>query len=408
MNSRMVKRGLLSVVVIAILAGLFYALRPLPIAVDVAKISRAPLEVAIEEEGVTRIREVYQVSAPVGGKFRRAPREVGDQVISGKTIVASIEPEDPPFLHVRKRRELQAAVAAARAAITLAEAEVRRGLAQLGYARSDLERSKSLAANNAVSAKTLDQAKMLFDTRTAAVESAKATLELRKRELESAQARLIGPATPDINATMGESCCVLIKAPVSGQVLKIFHESEQVVPSGATLLEIGDPKDLEITVDLLSTDAVKVKPGMSAIIKDWGGVGVLHARVKHIEPSGFKKVSALGIEEQRVKTVLELTEPYEKWRKLGHDFRVFIDIIIWSQKDVLTVPLSALFRQGNSWATFKIVDGTARLVKIKIGHRNTRQAEIIEGLKQGDTVILHPSDRVKDEIRVSVREGISQ
>lgn len=357
MGGKNIKRGLLGALVVVILAGLFYAMRPLPIAVDVAKIGPASLQVVIEEEGVTRIREVYRVSAPVGGKFRRAPREVGDQVIAGKTIVASIEPEDPPFLDIRKRRELEAGVAAAKAAITLARAEVRRAKAELGYAKSDLARSKLLAENNTVSAKTLDQAQMQFETHTAGVESVEATLELRKRELESAQARLIGPETP-VKPRDGV-CCVQIKAPESGQVLKIFHESEQVVKAGATLLEIGDPKDLEITVDLLSTDAVKVKPGAMAIIKDWGGVGVLRALVEHIEPSGFKKVSALGIEEQRVKIVLKLIEPYEKWHKLGHDFRVFINIIIWSKKDVLTVPLSALFRQGSEWATFKIVDDTA-------------------------------------------------
>lgn len=401
-----IKRFLLAVIAVAIVGGLVYALRPLPIPVDTAFIASGPLEVTVDEEGVTRIREVYMVSAPVAGKVRRSPREVGDEVIANETVVAVILPGDPPFLDARTRRELLAAVAAAEAAVSLAEAQVRRAESELVFAQGELRRAVRLRESSTISEQALEKARLDVETGKAAVASEKATLELRRRELESAKARLIGPESPQAYLEEQEDCCVKVMAPIGGRVLKIIHESEKQVSAGEPLLEIGDPGDLEIVAELLSSDAVKIAKGAQAYVENWGGADVLRARVKRVEPAGFKKVSALGIEEQRVNTVLEILDPPEKWRMLGHDFRVFVRIVTWSSDTVLQVPISALFRQGAEWAVFVVVDGMAALHKVEIGNRNSRYAEVKGGIEEGAQVILHPSDRVADGVQVIEREDI--
>jgi HlyD family secretion protein len=402
MNGTWIKRALLAGLAVLVIAGFYYALAPKPALVDTATIARAPMRVTVDEEGETRIREIYVVSAPIGGKVLRSPREVGDVAVKGETLVAVIQPEDPSFLDIRKRRELEAAVAAAEASIILTESQIRRARSELEFARSELKRAKSLAERGTVSQRTLEKAKMDVEVREAELAQAEANLELRKRELESAKARLIGPTESASRDTAG-SCCVEVYAPESGRVLKIHHESEQIVQPGAPLLEIGDPHDLEIVVDLLSTDMVKVKPGAEAHIEGWGGPGILNARVRRIDPAGFTKVSALGIEEQRVNAILDLTDPKEKWKALGHDFRVFVRITVWQSDDTLTVPLSALFRRGRDWAVFKVEDGKAKIVTVEIGERNTERAQLLSGLAEGDKVIIHPSDKVSDGVSVEER-----
>ncbi len=404
MNGKWIKRVLLLGLLLAIAAGFYYALAPKPILVDTAVISRNPLKVTVDEEGETRIREIYVVSAPIGGKVRRSPREVGDAAVKDKTLVAVIQPEDPSFLDIRTRRELEAAVAAAAATIVLTESEIRRARSELVFARSDLKRAQSLAGRGTISQRTLEKAALEVQVREAGLAQAEANLELRKRELESAKARLIGPEQQNA-VDPGSSCCVEVRAPVSGRVLKIHHESEQIVRSGAPLLEIGDPHDLEIVVDLLSTDAVKVKAGAEAQIEGWGGIGVLKATVLRVDPAGFTKVSALGIEEQRVNTILDLTDDKKKWTELGHDFRVFVRITVWSSQGSLTVPLSALFRRGKDWTVFRVDEGVAMLTKVEIGQRNTEMAELLSGLTEGDMVVLHPSDKVSDKVAVERRDA---
>ena len=341
-----IKRALLAMVVLMIVGGLIYALRPLPIPVDTALIESGPLEVTVDEEGVTRIREVYMVSAPVAGKVLRSPREVGDEVSGGETLVAVIQPGDPSFLDARTRRELGAAVAAAKAAVSLAEAQVLRAESELVFAEAELRRAVQLRETQTISAQALEKARLDVETGKAAVASEQANLEFRRRELESAEARLIGPEMEQAHPDDNDDCCVRVMAPVDGQVLKIIHESEQRVGAGQPLLEIGDPRDLEIVAELLSTDAVKIAQGAGAYIVGWGGADTLEAKVTRVEPAGFEKVSALGIEEQRVNTILELTDPPEAWAQLGHDYRVFVRIVTWSSAGVLQVPISALFRQG--------------------------------------------------------------
>lgn len=402
MNGTWIKRALMAAFALLALAAFVYALTPKPVLIDTAVIERGPMKVTVDEEGETRIREIYVVSAPIAGKVLRSPREIGDVVEKDKTLVAVIQPGDPEFLDVRRRRELSAAVAAAEAAVSLTEAQIQRAESELQFAQNDLERARQLAERGTVSKRSLEKASMEVEVMQAELARARANLLLRMRELESAKARLIGPqdaVTPDEE----RSCCVQVHAPIAGRVLRIDKESEQIVTAGEPLLRIGDPKDLEIVTDLLSTDAVKVKAGAEAMIEGWGGATPLKARVRRIDPAGFTKVSALGIEEQRVNTILDFTGPKENLPPLGHDFRVFVRITVWSSDDVAKVPLGALFRQGNEWAVFTVVDSEARLTLVKIGQRNTQSAEIIDGLAPGARVILHPSDRISDGTKVEER-----
>lgn len=242
---------------------------------------------------------------------------------------------------------------------------------------------------------------MAQKTSTAALNTAIAQLSMRQRELESARAQLIEPSS-DLGADQA-SYCIRVYAPVSGRVIRIVTESETVVQSGAPLLELGDPADLEIAVDLLSIDAVRIQEGAKAEIVSWGGAKRLHAVVSRIEPTGFKKVSALGIEEQRVKVRLAIEEPFEQRLRLGHDYRVYVRIIEWTGDKVLSVPLSALFRQGDAWTVFLVNDGISMLRTVVVGRKNSQHAQITKGLAEGDRVILHPNDRIREGTRVTER-----
>jgi HlyD family secretion protein len=395
------KRVLLIVVVVLAVAAAAWALRPQPVPVDIALVEAGALEVSVEDEAVTRIRDVYTVSAPVGGKTQRSPRRVGDSVEAGETVVAVIEPGDPGFLDIRTQRVSEAQIEATRAAINLAEAQLRQAQAQLDFAQSDLTRAMELARRETISQRALDQARFEVLTAESGLASAQATLEVRRRELASAEAGLIQPGGAGNTAP---NCCINVMAPTSGRVLRVLVESEQVVQPGTALVEIGDPGNLEIVVDLLSRDAVRVEPGASARITGWGGAQEFEARVLHVEPSAFTRVSALGIEEQRVRTILEFADESEAIARLGHNFRVVARILVWEGRDIVTVPLGALFRDGESWAVF-VVDGeVARVRRIAIGERTMRRAQVLDGLAVGEAVLLHPSDRIADGVAVAVRE----
>lgn len=397
------RRLIMAAVVIAIVLGVVYALAPKPVGVDLATLDRGAIEVTVDEEGVARIRDVYRVSAPVGGNLERFPLEVGDPVVAGETVVAEIRPSAPSFLDMRTRRELEAAAGAAAAAVHLAEAELNRARAQLRLAEADLERAERLAESRTISERALDEARSNADTAEAQVAQAQATLTLRINELASAEARLIQPNAEDPAPEM--TCCVLVRAPVDGVVLKVHAESAQVVAAGALVAEIGDPGDMEVVVDLLSEDAVRVEPGAAARVEGWGGDDVLTAEVRRIEPSAFTKVSALGIEEQRVNAILDLTDPRTAWERLGHEFRVFVRIRVWLGEDVVRVPLAALFRSGEQWSVFKMVDGEAVIAPVSIDHRDDVFAEATEGLAAGDIVVLHPSDEVIEGVSLEPRDG---
>ncbi len=410
MRANWMKRAGWALVLGVILAGVIWFAWPRPLAVDLAIVTKAPMEVTIDDEAKTRVRHVYTVSAPVAGKVLRISHpfgdrgisvHVGDQVTADETVVAVMRPTTPSFIDARSREELQAALAAAEAAVNLAEAEVRRMEAALEFSRGELRRAETLARTDAVSVRSLEKARFDVVTNEAMLASAKAQREVRRYERASVAARLIEPssAPPQLNS----ACCIQLRAPVTGRVLKIIQDSEAVVAAGAPLIEIGDPRDLEVVADLLSNDAVQIKPGARVRIDGWGG-STIQGRVIRVDPAGFLKVSALGIEEQRVRTTIDFVDPPEAWSRLGHDYRVIVHVVIWNAQDALSVPVGALFRKGEDWAVFAIKDGRARATVVKIGHRNNRMAEILSGLLEGDQVVLHPSDRVKDGISVSKRE----
>ena len=252
-----------------------------------------------------------------------------------------------------------------------------------------MDHARKLAANGTISARALEKAVNDLDAANAVIAQAKANLELRKSELISTEARLIEPDQQTFIPSR-DGCCVAVRSPADGVVLKLSAESEQVVPVGAPLVEVGDTRDLEIMVHLLSSDAVNIAPGAAARLDEWGGP-VLNAKVRRIDPAGFTKVSALGIEEQRVDAILDLTDPYETWQRLGHEFRVMVHITTWKSDDVVRVPLGALFRRGAEWSVFRVVDDRAVHTPVKIDHRNQHFAEVTEGLAAGDRVILHPA-----------------
>ncbi len=382
-------------------AALAWLFRPAAVAVDIVTVDRGPLLVSVSDEGETRVRDMYVVSAPVPGLMRRIELEAGDAVLADQTLVARIEPSDPSFLDVRSEAEARASVDAASAARTLAAAQVRRAQAELDFAQAELRRIRELARAHTVSANDLDAAERRARTADAALAEAQAERRVRDSEYQLARARLL---TPGANRQRAADCdCLNVFSPVSGSVLRIIKESEGVVQSGTPLVEVGNPDDLEVVVDLLSADAVRVQPGQRVIIEAWGGDPPLDGRVERVEPYGFTKVSALGIEEQRVNVIVDITSPRERWPRLGHGYRVEPRIVLWESDDVLRVPLSALFRHEQRWAVFVVEDGRARLRPVEIGQGNGLEAEVVDGLTAGERVVAHPGDRVAPGARVTER-----
>ena len=390
-----------AVIAAAVVSALVYALRPQPAGVDVADVGAGPMSVLVEEEGRTRVKQIYTVSAPISGRILRSTLDAGDSVRKDETIVAVIQPADPPFHDLRSRHEIEAQINAAAAAVDLASAELRQAESEAEFAETDLTRNKRLAQSVTVPERTLQKAELEAVTRRAAVVRAKAQVELRRRQLDSERAKLIGPEVKADHPEPKETCCVNVMAPASGKILRRLHESEKVVLAGTVLFEIGDVTEMEIVVELLSTDAVKIQPGATAAITGWGGPRVLAARVRRIEPGGFTKVSALGIDEQRVRVILDIET--KDTGVLGHDYRIFAAITSWRSENVLRVPLSALFRHGKDWAVYAVKSGRAARTIVEIDHRNSEVAEVVRGLAANDRVILHPSDRIADRSRIAER-----
>lgn len=373
--------------VLAVLAFLVWAFLPRAVEVELADVVPRPLEVVVEEEGEARIREVFTVSATIAGKLQRIGLHAGDGVSEGEPV-ASIGPAAPVLLDSRARAVAEAAAAAAQAATELARAQLAQAEASRDFAQGEANRAVALFQKGAMSARAHDTAIREQRTAEAAVASAVANLAVREKELESALAML----RPDAPGN-GSSCCVDILAPVSGKVLRVLTESEQVVQPGTPILELGDPGNLEIVVELLSRDAVRVAEGAAATVSGWGGPSVA-AQVERVEPSAVTRVSALGIDEQRVTVVLRLTGAPDAWQGLGHGFRVIARIALWREEGVLTIPVGALFRDGPDWATYVVRDRRAEVQRIVLGERNEDYAQVLEGLAAGDRVILHPSDQV--------------
>lgn len=394
------KRLLLWSLPLALLVvGLGLAFRPQPLPVDLVRAEATPLVLTLRAEGQTRVREVYRLSAPVAGEVERLPVDVGDQVVGGETVVATLRPAFSGFLDARALAEAEAALRAAEAALQQAEAEADRARAELSFARAELVRTRTLARDGTVAPRSLERASLDVRAAEAALNSALAAQETRRHQLEVARARLMQPET---GSEARAACCVSLRAPITGQVLTVLHKSQAVIPGGTPLLEIGDPASLEVVADFLSADAVTIAPGMAARLFDWGGEP-LDAVVRRVEPAAFTRVSALGIEEQRVNVILDLAPNQALPERLGHGFRVMAEVVVWQADSVLTVPLGALFREGTAWAVFRVENDTARLHPVTVGRMSGERAEILSGLAAGDSVVLHPSDRLEEGMTVVQR-----
>ena len=401
----MVRRIVLAVLVLAVIGGFVWAFWPRPVPVETAVIGRHTIEVDIEEEGKSRIRDIFTVSAPIAGQMARLNLHSGDEVIRNETVVASIRPVAPALLDARSRRIAEAARDAAAAAVDLASAQLTQAEAQHDFAKAEAERAEVLIRRESISERAYEKARLDVLAAEAAVESARASLLVRERELDRCWEGIRLAALMEGDAGAGDSrCCVEVLAPASGRILRVLTESEQVVGSGTPLVEIGDPTDIEIVVELLSADAVRVKQGAAATVQGWGGE-VLTARVERGGPPAFTSITALGIEEQRVTVILALEGGPELWQDLGDGFRVIARITLWRGEDLVAIPVGALFRDGADWATFRLEEGRAVVRKIELGQRNTEYAEVRAGLEPGDTVILHPSDRVETGVRVIAGQG---
>ena len=384
-----------------VLLGLGFAFRPRAVIVDMVTIDRGELVITVDDEAETRVHDVYLLSAPVAGHMRRIDLHAGDPVAALETVIAEIQPIDPAFLDPRSEAQARADVRAAQSAKELAEAEVEQARAELEFAEREHDRAIRLIRDGTISQRDLDTAERNRRTMTAALATAIAALDVRSYELERAQAALVSPSQ---TAAGSEDCdCILIRSPVQGRVLQILQQSEGVVAAGTPLIEIGDPRNLEIVVDLLSPDAVKVEPGQRVIIERWGGDEPLVGRVRLVEPFGYTKISALGIEEQRVNVVIDLTSDESEWQRLAHGYQVDVRIVLWESHDALNVPLLALFRDGSDWSVFVESDGRAELRKVEIGRRNSLDAEILGGLEAGERVVLYPGDRVRAGVRITER-----
>jgi HlyD family secretion protein len=388
-----------SIVGLGLAAAIGWSFWPQPELVDLATVTRGPFEVTVQDEARSRVRDAYVVSAPVGGRLLRVPNYPGDDVIAGQTILAQLEPSEPAFLDARARAQAEARVKAATAARALSAADVRQAQAEVDNSGKELARVEGLAPRGLVARVELERAQMRQQKADAALDSARSALRVREFELENARMLLA-----DFSGANPEALpFISLKAPVTGRVFRVLQKSESVVAAGTPILEIGNPGDLEIAADMLSTDAVKVQPGASAWITDWGGTKDLAARVRLVEPSGFTKFSALGVEEQRVRVVLDIVEPRETWNQLGDGFRVNVRIAIWQTDDAIRVPLGALFRIDATWTAFVVRDGRAVSTPISIGQINSTDAQVLSGLNEGDRVVLHPSDRIRDGTRINER-----
>jgi HlyD family secretion protein len=385
-----------------IAGGLVWSFWPQPVNVEVATVTRNPLRVSVDEDGRTRIKERYVVAAPLAGHLLRIGFDPGDSVTRGETVLAMIEPNPPDILDVRTVAQAEAKVRAARAAWDRAQPLLDRAREQLDFAQRELERTQKLAKTNSATKRDVEHAEMLHRTGMHDYTAARHAQDIAQFELELAQAALVRVQPADPGPADDRRLPIL--APITGQVLRLFQQSATVVRSGDRLLEVGDPADLEIEVDVLSNDAVRIKSGDRAFLEQWGGERPLPATVRRIEPSGFTKISALGVEEQLVNVILDLDDPPEQRRELGDAFRVEARIVIWEQDDVLQISTGALFRRGGQWAVFAVRGDRAELRTIEIGRRNSLAAQIVAGLEAGDEVILHPSDKVRDGVQVQRRD----
>lgn len=388
-------------IIVILLVLLGYLLKPRPVLTEIGQIVREDMRQVISEEGKTRVQDMYVLSAPVTGFLRRISSEVGDAVTRSDTVVAQIESIDPAFLDPRSEAQVKAEIEAANSSLAFAEAEMKQAEAELEFAEAELHRIRELSKQQSVSARELDNAQRTFKTRRAILATAQARLDVRQFELQQVEAQLLSPA-----ATLerhGQCQCLNLTAPVDGRILSVLRKSEGVVQAGTALVEIGDPGKLEIIVDLLSFDAVKVQAGQRVFIRNWGGEHDLTGSVQRIEPIGFTEVSALGIEEQRVNVVIALTDNNGQSARLGHGYQLDVDIVLWQGEDVLTVPVTALFREGENWLLYAVEEGVAVKRSVTLGHMNGFVAEVLDGIVEGEAIVTYPSNHIRDGVEVAPR-----
>ena len=391
-----------------VVGGLGYAFWPEPAEVDLAQVERGPLQVTVDEDGKTRIREKYVVSAPLVCRLLRIDMEAGDRVVAGQTLLATIEPRDPDLLDARAVAQAEARVKAAAATLKKMEPTLEDVRAAQALAEAELTRARKAAVGNAISKSELENTEYVFRQKSEELRSTRIQEEIARFELEQAEAALLRTRPRDAAAIDGTSngnggWTFTIYSPIDGSVLRVFQESAAVVNAGTPLLELGNPLDLEAEVDVLSRDAVKIHPGARVLLEHWGGDKVLQGRVRLVEPSGFTKISTLGVEEQRVNVIVDFVDPPEARATLGDGFRVEARIVIDEADDVLKVPTSALFRIGKQSAVFQAVDGVVHQQIVKLGRQNGLEAEVLDGLSVGDQVVIHPSDQVEDGVHVRQR-----
>ncbi|MFA8387466.1 MAG: efflux RND transporter periplasmic adaptor subunit [Pelagibaca sp.] len=406
-KARKRSRLILTIVVVLLIGGaLTAAFWPRPAMVDLSEVTRGPMMVTIDEEGRTRVAEAYIISTPVAGRLQRVQVDPGDPVVRGETVVAHMLPTNPAALDVRTREQAQAVVQSAEAALRVARADLNAAIANRDFAKTELSRAEQLAERGTVSGAARDRARQDARVSDAAVETAEAAISMREADLANARAQLIGFDDQGLAAAIGNmrSDDIPLYAPADGRILRIMQQSETTLPAGAPIMEIGDiDGELEVVVDLISSDAVQVEVGDRVIVDDWGGVAPLDGEVHRIDPFGITEFSALGVEEQRVPVTVALTGPPEDRRALGHGYRVEARIVVWQQEDALRVPASALFRTGAEWSVFVSEEGVAALRIVEVGRNNGIVTEVQEGLSPGEQVILYPSAAITDGTAVAQR-----
>ncbi|MCP4821063.1 MAG: HlyD family efflux transporter periplasmic adaptor subunit [Shimia sp.] len=405
-HSRRVLTVLAAVVVGGALTAAFW---PKPMLVDLGSVTRGPLVVTVDEEARTQVRDPYVVSTPIAGRLMRVSLEPGDYVEEGKTAVAQMLPINPAALDIRTKEQARAAIAAAEAALRVAEADVNKALADRDLAEEDVKRARALFKQDTISRAALDRAESTWRAVQATVDTARAAISMRVADLNNARARLISFDDQGLfNASQGaEPNPISLPSPITGRVLRVIQKSETTLGAGAPILEVGDTEsDLEVIVELLSTDAVRVTVGDRVLITNWGGEGDLEGVVERIDPWGFTKHSALGVEEQRVNAVIQFTGDPVSWSTLGHGFRVETRIVVWEAADTLILPSSSLFQQDGAWMVFVAGDdGIATLRGVQVGRNNGLQAEVLDGLEAGETVVLYPSAGLLDGSKIAQRSA---
>jgi HlyD family secretion protein len=383
-----------AVVVGALLTWGFWP-RPLPVEAVIA--ARGPMTVTIEEDGRTRVIDRYEIRAPVDGFASRVELDVGDPVAAGQVLFV-ITPLRSAVLDPRSRAEARARVAAADAALASTRQDAEAAGARAEFRAAELARVEPLAKRGLVSSEELDQARMETVSAAAALRAARHAVDVARYELEAARTALAYSEAGEEEPAER----IPVRSPIDGRVLKVLRDGEGPVGLGDVLLELGDPARLEVEVDLLSADAVRVGPGTPVRFERWGGE-TLEGVVRTVEPAGFTKISALGVEEQRVLVIADFTSPRERWERLGDGYRVEARFVLWQRPDVLQVPASSLFRHGDGWAVLVVADGRAGLRPVEVGQRTGLRAQVLAGLEAGEPVIDHPADAVADGARVSPR-----